>query len=74
MASEAGLHSMLIEREWLKFRDYEFDKPKSDWSAAWRNWARSAADRQPRLPVSAPKPAVDLAVEAEAARRRAKES
>ena len=31
--------------ETQKFRDYEFDKPRSDWPAAWRNWMRRAAER-----------------------------
>jgi hypothetical protein len=30
--------------ETQKFRDHEFDKPRSDWHRAWRNWVRKAAE------------------------------
>lgn len=33
------------EAEVLRFRDHEFDKPKSDWGATWRNWIRTCRDR-----------------------------
>ena len=29
-----------IEVETAAFMDHEFEKPKSDWEAAWRNWMR----------------------------------
>jgi hypothetical protein len=31
-----------IERETERFRNHEFEKPKSDWKAAWRNWMLNA--------------------------------
>lgn len=36
-----------MERELKKFRDYEFPKARSDWSATFRNWLRNAAERKP---------------------------
>lgn len=30
--------------ETQKFRDHEFDKPRSDWHRAWRNWIRKAGE------------------------------
>ena len=31
-----------LRSETAKFLDHEFDKPKSDWPAAWRNWIARA--------------------------------
>jgi hypothetical protein len=31
-----------IERETERFRNWEYDKPKSNWKAAWRNWMLGA--------------------------------
>jgi hypothetical protein len=31
-----------LRAETAKFRDHEFDKPKADWPAAWRNWIARA--------------------------------
>lgn len=33
-----------LEREMRKFRDWEFQKPRKDWPAAWRTWMRKAFD------------------------------
>ena len=30
--------------ETQKFRDHEFEKPRSDWHRAWRNWMRKAGE------------------------------
>jgi hypothetical protein len=31
-----------VERETESFRNHEYDKPKSDWDRAWRNWMLNA--------------------------------
>lgn len=33
-----------VDREVQKFRDWEFKNPRSDWSAAWRNWIRTCKE------------------------------
>lgn len=57
--------SMISERsvrlEADKFRDYWTSKAgkdaaKLDWEATWRNWVRSAAERQTNLPKQSPDP------------------
>jgi hypothetical protein len=53
VAREAGLPGAMAEREAERFRDYWHSKAgkdatKLDWSATWRNWCRTAADRLPR--------------------------
>lgn len=57
--------SMISERsvrlEADKFRDYWTSKAgkdaaKLDWEATWRNWVRSAAERQSNLPKQSPDP------------------
>lgn len=47
-AEECGLAPERVEIEFAKMRDCEFRTPRSDWKATWRNWARSAAESQPR--------------------------
>jgi hypothetical protein len=42
-----------LRAETAKFRDHEFEKPKFDWPAAWRNWIRKA-DEFDRTPHGAP--------------------
>lgn len=44
LAAVDGLMPGEIERELAKFRDHEFRTPRSDWSAAFRNWLRKAAE------------------------------
>lgn len=39
-----GLDPPGVAREWGKFRDHEFQRPRSDWAAAWRNWVRRASE------------------------------
>ena len=43
-----GLTPGEIERELAKFRDHEFRDPHSQWSATFRKWLRTAAERKPR--------------------------
>ncbi len=38
----ADVPGVNIEIETAKFRDHEFDKPKSSWEGTWRNWMRRA--------------------------------
>ena len=38
--------------ETASFRDHEFDKPKSDWPGAWRNWIRRSAKNGPNARAS----------------------
>ena len=42
-----GLTPGEIERELAKFRDHEFRDPHSQWSATFRKWLRTAAERKP---------------------------
>lgn len=51
---EARLSSNEVDRQLERFRDHEFPKARSDWSATFRNWLRNAADRKPTngTPVS----------------------
>jgi hypothetical protein len=44
-ARTAGLSDERVEHEWGKFRDWEFAKGKTDWDATWRNWVRTAVER-----------------------------
>lgn len=53
-----------IERELAKFRDHEFAKPRSDWSATFRNWLRKASDDRNHRSRNRPDP-----IAARAARR-----
>lgn len=46
-----------MQRELEKFRDYEFPKARSDWSATFRNWLRNAAERKP---ANGPAPSTKL--------------
>lgn len=39
-----------ISAETRLFRDHEFEKPKTDWPAAWRNWMRNAPKFKPMRP------------------------
>ena len=42
---EAGLADAAVDLEFAKFKDHEFDKPKSHWDGAWNNWVRNAVGR-----------------------------
>lgn len=39
-----------VERETLKFRNYEFKNPKSDWLRTWKNWILNAEAKQSNKP------------------------
>lgn len=41
-----------LQRETDKFRDHTFKTAHSDWSGAWRNWIRKAAESLPRARAS----------------------
>lgn len=41
--------------EMAKFRDWEFKTGRSDADRAWRNWARSSAERNPIVPTKVDK-------------------
>lgn len=41
-----------VERETLKFRNYEFKNPKSDWPRTWKNWILNAEANQSNKPKS----------------------
>lgn len=45
-----------VEAETAKFRDHEYPKAKSDWTAAWRNWIRIAGERRGTAPARAQTP------------------
>ncbi len=48
-AVDCGLMVFEAQQQWQQFTDHEFGQPKSDWDAAWRNWARrAAANKQKR--------------------------
>lgn len=47
-----------LATELAKFRDHEFATPRSDWHACWRNWLRTAAERN-RSPPGKPPGALD---------------
>lgn len=47
-AVELGLRNDEANQQWEQFVDHEFAGPKSDWDAAWRNWARRAAANKNR--------------------------
>ncbi|MEQ9634621.1 MAG: hypothetical protein RLW68_00905 [Devosia marina] len=50
-ALKAGLAADRIELEAEKMRDWSLSSPngaKRNWRAAWRNWAKGAAEKQPR--------------------------
>jgi DNA segregation ATPase FtsK/SpoIIIE-like protein len=40
--AEAAARGIDVDLEEAKMRDHEFDKPRSDWDAAWRNWLRNS--------------------------------
>jgi len=49
-AVKAGLPPQQIDAEAERMRDWSLSSPagtKLDWRAAWRNWCKSAAERQP---------------------------
>ncbi len=39
-----GLNRDRVEREMAKMKDHEYDRPKSDWRKAFKNWIRKAAE------------------------------
>jgi hypothetical protein len=49
---ESGISDLLARRELPKFCDYWVaktrDATKLDWSATWRNWLRTAVEREPK--------------------------
>lgn len=58
---EQHINDLLARREYPKFLDYWRAKSgqaatKLDWSATWRNWLRTAVERQPKQAVGASKP------------------
>jgi hypothetical protein len=56
-ALKAGLPEDRIDFEAEKMRDWSISSPngaKRDWRAAWRNWAKSATERVPRVRGSPP--------------------
>ena len=58
---ENGISDLLARRELPKFRDYWAAQPgergrKADWGATWRNWLRTALEREPK--PAAPKAAM----------------
>lgn len=63
-AVSQGLSPSQADAEAAKFRDYWSSKganaTKTDWSATWRNWVRSALERQPTARGS-PQPAISQA-------------
>lgn len=42
---DAGLTGAQVDLEFAKFKDHEFDRPKSHWDGAWNNWVRNAVGR-----------------------------
>lgn len=42
--ASATIPDVDAETEAARFKDYEFKTPRSDWSAAWRNWIRKCKD------------------------------
>ena len=63
-ASRLGLSPSQAKTERDKFRDFWISKPgaggvKLDWPATWRNWCRTAAERQPGQRQSRPPPRED---------------
>lgn len=53
MGEFAGMSTDGLQRETAKFRDHEFQSPKTDWPGAWRNWIRRAVENRGRA-ASAP--------------------
>lgn len=56
-AKQEGLSEFEISKEALRFRDYWIGRAgsggvKLDWSATWRNWIRTAAEKLGRTPLS----------------------
>ncbi len=56
-AEKEGLSAREIDKEALRFRDYWIGRAgsggvKLDWSATWRNWVRTAAERLGKAPLS----------------------
>lgn len=49
VGADEGFSPGEIARELAKIRDYEFQTPRSDWSACFRGWLRKAAERRPNL-------------------------
>ncbi len=47
-ALDQGLMVSEVRQQFDAFCDHEFAAPKSDWDAAWRNWARRAAENKNR--------------------------
>lgn len=38
-----------VDYETDKIRDHEFRFPRRDWDRVWRNWMRTAYERQPKM-------------------------
>ncbi len=56
---EAGISDLLARRELPKFCDYwrakAKDATKINWSLTWRNWLRTALEREPKAAASVPR-------------------
>lgn len=58
LAKQEGLSESEVDREALRFRDYWKGRAgsggvKLDWSATWRNWVRTSAEKLGKAPTSA---------------------
>lgn len=56
-AKQEGLSEQEIDKESLRFRDYWIGRAgaggvKLDWSATWRNWIRTAAEKLGKTPIN----------------------
>lgn len=77
-AANEGMSPMEVQRECERFRDYWRSQSgqravKRDWSATWRNWCRSWADRRPANRSSQPSAGSymdEAAIDAAAHKRR----
>jgi hypothetical protein len=49
-AMECGLSRKEATTEWATMGDHEFQSPRADWSATWRNWVRRWKPTTPPLP------------------------
>lgn len=54
--AEANASRADLERETMKFRNWEFAKAHSDWPATWQNWLLTADERAPTAPRASMQP------------------
>lgn len=73
VAQAEGFSDDDAERELAKFRDHEFRTAHSSWSKTYRNWMRTAAERQRLRPQSQGPPRHSLAEQIGDESRRATE-